>query len=55
MDDKTRAVSAFANAHRARAKALKEMMTALFRWLNTPLGDHPKVARSAEAPIAPKR
>jgi hypothetical protein len=60
---KTRAISKLdwptpemlAAAHRARAKALKEMVVALFRWLNTLLAGHQPVAREAKVRIGRRR
>ena len=41
-----------AAAHRARAKALKEMVVVLFRWLNGEPDEHLQVAKPAKVRIA---
>jgi len=44
-----------AAAHRARAKALKEMVVALFRWLNGQQDEHLQVAKPAKVRVASRR
>ena len=44
-----------AAAHRARAKALKEMVVALFRWLNGRPDEHMQVARPAKVRVVGRR
>ena len=44
-----------AAAHRARAKALKEMVVALFRWLNGEPDENLPVARPAKVRVASRR
>jgi hypothetical protein len=44
-----------AAAHRARAKALKEMVVALFRWLNGEPDEHLQVAKPAKVRAASRR
>ena len=44
-----------AAAHRARAKALKEMVVALFRWLNGEPDENLPVAKPAKVRVASRR
>ena len=60
---KTRAISKLdwptqemlAAAHRARGQYLRELVVALFRWLNTPFAAHPEVARPAKVRVVSRR
>jgi hypothetical protein len=60
---KTRAISVLdwptpeqlAAAHRARAKALKEMVVALFRWLDGEPDEHLQAAKPAKVRVVSRR